>query len=66
MLKHPPSSELQTGRNDVEEKMMSVFAQMESIESTESTMPEMANLFELLPKVIMTYQTKKTLWLYIF
>ena len=51
-ITHSPISELPAGKNDVEEKMTSIFAQMESIESTESTMTEMANLFEFLPKVM--------------
>ena len=48
----PPSGSL-AGISDVEEKMMEVFKQMENVETPhDSTMPEMANLFELLPKVI--------------
>ena len=47
----PPSGSL-AGISDVEEKMMEVFKQMENVETHDSTMPEMANLFELLPKVI--------------
>ena len=50
-LKYSPPNGSSAGLNEAEEKMMEVFKQMESIETSEPTMKEMANLFEMLPKV---------------
>ena len=51
-LRYSPPSGSVAGIYDVEDKMKALLRQMESIESSDSSMPEMANLFELLPKVI--------------
>ena len=51
-LRYSPPSGSVAGIYDVEDRMKALLRQMESIESSDSSMPEMANLFELLPKVI--------------
>ena len=57
-LRYSPPSGSEAGISEAEQKMAMVFKQMESIESTDSgNLPEMANLFELLPKVDMRFMT---------
>ena len=50
-LRYSPPSGSGAGLSEAEQKMSMLFKQMESIESTDSdNLPEMANLFHLLPK----------------
>lgn len=52
-LRYSPPTGSDAGLSETDQKMAMIFKQMESIESTESdNLPEMANLFHLLPKVI--------------
>ena len=53
-LRYSPPTGSGAGLSEAEQKMAAMFKHMESVESTDSdNLPEMANLFHLLPKVDM-------------